>query len=147
LDTKRAHRTPVAGLVSCGLALEVDGEWFPDEAWTDFGVLVLTAWADAATSCLSGSSARFTIHFREGPYQVEVERAQLRCVERGVSRRHVVLACEVDELAVARSVAACATELLSLCRENGWWSDDVAVLEHSLRRLVVELGRRDTPRL
>ncbi len=138
LDTTSVERSG-AGLVIAGIRLHVDGVSFPSHIWTDFAVVVLLWWADAAMSALNGDLGTHEIRFLEGPFLV-------RLTPRTGGAWHLAL---VDNFLVPqirfegtvrpapllRSLVAASDVILALCRDRGWESRDSARLELTISRL------------
>jgi hypothetical protein len=127
LSGGRFGRT-ATGWVYAELYLQVGELQFPDPRWTDFVVLVLTAWCEALHRLLVGEREPIEVRFMEGPYLVEIapfdqDRVHLVLVEAGLKRK-ICDEAEVDARPLIRSVLSAADKTLKECRARDWWSDD-----------------------
>lgn len=131
-----------AGLVFGGVWLRVDGVAFPAEGWTDFVVVVLGWWADAAAELLTGNAVPIEVDFMDGPYRARLRLADggwnLDLLERG--RTLLVLRTVlVDGRLLATSVIRASERVLEACLKYGWVSTDTSRLDVALRRLKASL--------
>jgi hypothetical protein len=139
LDPAVAGRS-TAGVVYAGLTLRVDDKYFPDPEWTDFVVVVLSWWADAALRLASGAASSARIRFMEGPFQVRCAVAspqswKLDCFEDG--RQGLVIDALVDARPLVESLVKASDDALRLCSEREWWTNDADVL-HSKTSALCE---------
>lgn len=143
LDVRTVGRSS-AGLVFAGLHLCVNGSAFPHEKWTDFVVVVLAWWAEAALRLLQGEAGPVIVRFMEGPYWVEIETAvsgswRLRLVESG-GRAHVLREVVVECAPLIDSVLEACRSSLDVTRERGWWTQDADALNVAMQRLSARRG-------
>ena len=136
-----------SGLPFGEIWLRVDGLAFPAEGWTDFVVVVLGWWADAAAELLTGNAGPIEVNFMDGPYRARVRvHAEsgwnLDLVERGRSLM-VLRSAVVDRRLLSLSIIEASERVLERCLKNGWVSTDTARLEVALRRLRVSLLASD----
>ena len=82
---------------------------FPCVGWTDFAEDILSAWARELLRQSGGRPSRFTLHFMDGPYALDIskdgaEDLAVRCMDHG--RTTYQFACGYDELldALARGL-------------------------------------------
>lgn len=135
------------GLVFGEVWLRVDGVAFPSEGWTDFVVVVLGWWADAATELLTGNTGPIEVDFMDGPYRARVRLDNghgwyLDLVERG--RAVLVLrSALVDGRLLSESIIEASERVLEVCLKNGWLSRDTARLEAAVQRLRASLPAAD----
>jgi len=117
-----------AGLVYGKLVLRIDGVEFPHPAWTDFAVVVLGWWCDAAVQLFQGDPGPIDVRFMEGPFLVELQSAPRHCwhlvlIEDDVSRR-IRYSADVDAASLGRSLLFASERILEVCQIRGWWSPD-----------------------
>ena len=118
---------------------------FPNAGWTDFVVVILGWWAEAAADALTGSSERHELVFMDGPFLatirvVEDQIWHLDLVKRARERESVHSA-DVDGGSLSRSIAAASDQVLRRCIANRWISRDTERLETAVRRLKAALPR------
>jgi hypothetical protein len=126
--------------------LRVDGVAFPAEGWTDFVVVVLGWWADAAAELLAGNAGPIEVDFMDGPYRVRLRLAEdgwnLDLIERGRSVL-VLRRALVEGQLLSKSIVEASGRVLDVCLKNGWLSTDTARLEAAVRRLRASLPAAD----
>lgn len=131
-----------SGLAFGEIWLRVDGVAFPAEGWTDFVVVVLGWWADAASELLTGNAGAIEVDFMDGPYRARLRLAEegwnLDLVERGRSLL-VLRRALVEGQLLSRSIIEASERVLEVCLKNGWLSTDTARLEAAVRRLRASL--------
>lgn len=126
--------------------LRVGGFAFPNAGWTDFVVVILGWWAEAAADALTGSSDRYELCFMDGPFLATIRVADgkiwhLDLVKRARERESVHSA-DIDGRILSRSIAAASDRVLRRCLANGWISRDTQRLEAAVRRLKAALPSR-----
>lgn len=135
-----------SGLAFGEIWLRVDGVAFPAEGWTDFVVVVLGWWADAAAELIAGNAGPIEINFMDGPYRARLRLAEegwnLDLVERGRSVL-VLRSALVDGQLLSKSIIEASESVLEACLKNGWLSTDTARLEAAVRRLRASLPASD----
>lgn len=141
LDVARSKLSTMSGQVTAPIWLRVDDLAFPSLNWDDFAVVVLTWWANSLSRMLRGDSDHEIVRFMDGPYLVTVEPTEseswrLRLVEERLIGSVVRVEASVDANALIESVMAAAHEMLSLCRERGWVTDDSQKLARALSELL-----------
>ncbi len=135
----RAHGPAIAGIW-----LETGGDGFPMVGWTDFAVVVLGWWSAAILRVLGNSSRAELVNFMDGPYAVEVSKAQSGKLRfrmlAGFSGGREVAVGEADVERFVSGLAAESRRLLDECRLREWWSPDAEILASHLRGLDCELA-------
>jgi hypothetical protein len=133
---KRADSGPVVA----GIWLSQEQAAFPTKNWTDFAVVVLTAFVEAILRAGRGGTAS-SVYFMEGPFAV-------RLAPSGKEMLHVqgfkgddtdgVLEIDgfVDFTEFAAGACACSEQLLGWCRERGWAGRDDAKLAEAAASLA-----------
>jgi len=110
--------------------LEVDGFSFPHPEWTDFVVVVLGWWCDAALRLHHGEREPIEVRFTEGPFLAELRSTpaqhwQITLIEDGLTRRRVHHSADVDARPLMKSLLVASEEILRACQTRGWRSGDV----------------------
>jgi hypothetical protein len=132
IDLTRAGRSR-SGLVYAGVSLTLDSVAFPHDDWTDFVVVILSWWTNAAVQLLrSPSPLRIDVRFMEGPYLVAVRALgpdvwHVALVESG-QRRRELRSAEVSSAPFVQSILDASTRVLDMCRQREWWSSDADAL-------------------
>ena len=131
--------------IICRLALHWDRLAFPHPEWSDFAVVVLSWWAQAAERLLAGARGPVKVSFMDGPYEVAIERAEsgvwrVQCIETG--RRPVVRHdVRVEPGPLVESVLAAADGVLELCRTRGLRDRDTTHLISAVASLKKQYAR------
>jgi len=116
------------------MCIVLDGVAFPDLTWSDFPVIVLTWWSQAIARLVSAESATEEFLFMDGPYwfqasQIEADNWSVRCVRGFESEQEVVLERRAVPSIVISAIHRAAAGLVRECRQQGWWTRDIAKLE------------------
>ena len=127
-----------------GIWLVTGASEFPRAGWNDFVVVVLGWWSASILRLLGNNTGRERVHFMEGPYAVEVSKAQpgklqLRMFA-GASGGREVAVGEADIKRFVSELATQSRELLDECRLREWWSPDAEALASHLHDLDRELA-------
>jgi hypothetical protein len=90
---------------------------------------------------LRGDSYHEIVRFMDGPYLVSIEPTEseswrLKLVEERLIGSVVRVEASVDANALIESVVAAAHDMLSLCRERSWVTDDSQKLARALSELL-----------
>jgi hypothetical protein len=117
---------------------------FPRVGWNDFVVVVLGWWSAAILRLLANNSGKERVPFMEGPYAVEVSKAQSGKLQlrmfAGPSGGSEVAAGEADIKLFVRELATQSRKLLDECRLREWWSRDAETLPSHMHDLDRELA-------
>jgi hypothetical protein len=119
---KRSSLGSITGI----LAVRLEDFVFPDENWSDFPVVVLGWWLEAALALQAAGEGRF--RFMDGPFEFVVSsrpgvasRATFeRQHARGADQLH---SAPVDAAALPREITRAARDVVRECLKRGW-SDD-----------------------
>ncbi|MDR1565541.1 MAG: hypothetical protein LBS74_11345 [Oscillospiraceae bacterium] len=79
--------------------VDIEGQCFPDEQWTDFIVPVLEMWINNLSTNYNASKAGFKLYFMDGPYYIECQKENSQLKMKFIedrSKRRVVIEDEVD---------------------------------------------------
>jgi hypothetical protein len=124
VDPNTLHIGSSATLAITGvLAVRIGADWFPEERWSDFAVIVLGWWCRQGAALRSGGPGRFD--FMDGPQLFTVRPrpsgfAELEYGTRGSEGLVLGGTAEVAVDDVVDAVGAAARSLLTACDTNGW---------------------------
>jgi hypothetical protein len=127
------------GRVYAGLSLKLNELSFPHPDWSDFVVVILSWWCQAAMRLLQGSSSSAEVRFMEGPFRAELHTTSsaawhISLVEAGLSRK-VHCSTEIEADSLIRSILETSQQVLRICKEQNWWSSDADDLESATATL------------
>jgi hypothetical protein len=141
LGTLHVH---AQGPATAGIWLVTSGSEFPRAGWNDFVVVVLGWWSAAILRLLGDNPGRERVQFMDGPYAVEVSKAQSGRLQlrmfAGPSGGHEVAVGEADIKQFIRELVTQSGKLLDECRLREWWSPDAEALAAHLQDLDRELA-------
>jgi hypothetical protein len=69
---------------------DVEGIRFPEVGWNDFVVVVIEWWVQALVRFLQGGMAHVTLDFMDGPFSVNIRKANGEVEMAFVDRRHEI---------------------------------------------------------
>ena len=134
------------GPAIAGIWLASGDTQFPIKGWSDFVVVVLGWWAVAIVRLMRSDSDKELVNFMDGPYSVELTRAQLGEIRlrmlAGAGGGREVAVGEADLQKFVTELTDHARDLLELCKLRQWWSADAETLESNLRDLDSEMAAR-----
>lgn len=131
-----------SGSITGVLFWTVDDQFFPDDKWNDFVVLVVSWWVRSVSRMLDGTSTAESLNFMDGPFSVECtvvnSVANCRYVDR---RSEELIICDVNmELeSLSSEIFAVAKSVLRSCHLEGIRTSDVVELEHGVEKLEESL--------
>jgi hypothetical protein len=139
IDVESLTRS-ASGTVHGKLLLQIEEVSFPHPEWTDFVVVVLGWWCDAACRLYGGAREPIEVRFMEGPYLAELrsapaQRWQVNLIEDGLLGRRVHHRSDVDAAPLMQSLLVASEEILEACKTRGWWSADADNLVSASRGL------------
>ena len=150
--TTEAHLVTELGMLNvraqgpaiAGIWLVTGGSEFPRAGWNDFVVVVLGWWSSAILRLLENNSGMERVYFMDGPYSVEVSKAQSGRLQlrmfAGPSGGREVAVGEADIKRFVSELASQSRKLLDKCRLREWWSPDAEALASQLHDLDRELA-------
>ena len=116
----------------------INGKAFPDEAWNDFVIIVLAAWAAAVARLLSGTSTKESLNLMDGPYlllcQGSSDLVDCKVIERRKSEA-VVAVWSGNTVDLAKQILVAGKASLRKCHQLSWSSPDIKELEYEIKRL------------
>jgi len=132
-------------LVSGPIWLEMDGQAFPVDVWSDFPVVILGWWLSNLKPLVTNQSMSCECLFMDGDYRFNVTVQQrgdwvVTFIRDELDGETRLLEKDVDPQALISEVVSAAKTVASLCRLNGWESSDLTTLETELAE-VKELAR------
>jgi len=118
--------------VSCG------SESFPEGNWYDFPVIILEWWGAEIVRLDSQVRGTAELCFMDGPYFIMLEKSGSDCIAKFMSRNEsktILYETKIDFHKMKKEIASAQNQLIRLCRQNSWNSDDIDNLQHSLETL------------
>lgn len=76
INDHNIHFSKYSPFVSTIFYIDYDGQFFPDNQWTDFTDSVLSMWTYNLIENLHKHKAKFTLPFMDGPYRMDVVKEQ-----------------------------------------------------------------------
>ena len=115
------------------------GAAFPELAWSDFPVALLSAWIPPLQR-LARRGEAVECHFMDGPYHFTIsaagaERWRIACFEdrdAAVRVGHAVIGLETTPALFLESAVTAGRAVLGYCDARGWWTDDTERLRSAL---------------
>jgi hypothetical protein len=135
--------TAITSTGAAAVWVVLDGVAFPEAGWTDFPMVILPWWTDAAIKLLRGAAGPVEMRFMDGPYWVELcangaDNVRFRRQARsGPQTQHAGTA---DVLQVASALAKALAGVLADAGSRGDGSAAPADLVAAHARLVNALG-------
>lgn len=135
-QTNTYRRNRGSGEITGEIALWIDDAPFPGARWMDAPVAVLGAWLSATGRIQRGEAAACTCYFTAGPFAFRLRAAddgmwQLECLS---DHRVVGDAVLIPAGAFMASLAAAAEAALVFGASQAWSTQELAILEATLRR-------------
>jgi hypothetical protein len=123
-----------SGQITAKLCLRIGGQYFPDEHWDDFAVVVLQWWLTQAVYMLSGQRD-LVLRFMDGPFECRLERLDDARLSVKLYKSGS-LDGAFDEVFSIESIIAeltrAAEAVLGVCKALGWTSPETDALQFSL---------------
>jgi hypothetical protein len=136
LDTlEQSSGRLITGVISISLRQHV----FPDSAWSDFVVTVLSWWLSSAYNLASHRDETVICRFMDGPFGFSMELMREDCwhikLFRDISGSNLIAESLVDPKLVLHELLSAADKVLTACKAKNWLSDDIKELESQYTRL------------
>ena len=74
-------------IVDTPFCVILNGEFFPDNAWTDYSFPVLCMWAESVLRNLDKEKTNYALYFMDGPYRIEVRQCREELILEGINSR------------------------------------------------------------
>jgi hypothetical protein len=137
------HRSLILG----GAYVVIGDVPFPEEGWSDFPVVILAWWLEAAARLLEAPYTAECCFFMDGPYHFELidhggDSWRVRYFESRAAGESCTGDFEVGEVEVVRELMRAANQVLRECHARGWMTRDI----ETLRRAGARLRRADRSR-
>jgi hypothetical protein len=139
----RSAQGQIAGIIY----IELGGEAFPDNRWSDSVVVILEWWLNALRSLKTGHQSRIEFLFMDGPFRCELildEGGHYRIAladQKGIQTSTTIDAKELDA-----SLLRAARAVDRACFEREWRSPDLLQLQTAIRRFK-QIGVQDRKRI
>ena len=111
-----------------------EGEFFPDQGWTDLVAAFVGAWMEGLIRVADGNSKQERIPFFDGPFAIDISMPEKEFVNLSFARYEKSVISKTVEikhlLAHGQSIAR---ELLSQCQKRQWSTPDTETLDRILK--------------
>ena len=92
-----------ASYVDLPICVRLDERFFPDPEWTDMAYPILCMWAESLHPLQMGTSTKCRLNFLDGPWWLEVTRAEdalqiVGCSDRNMRKVEAAACCQLDDL-------------------------------------------------
>ena len=119
-------------------ALSDSAEWFPEETWTDFVVVLLSWWFEQFSALRSGDIDQARCRFMEGPFAFTVQVGEsgmyvVRCVTGDGASERVIDEWTTSQSVFETSLTAAGIAADAECLRLGWGSPDVDAFRAALK--------------
>ncbi|MBR6207893.1 MAG: hypothetical protein IKQ69_02745 [Oscillospiraceae bacterium] len=74
-------------LVDTPFCILLNGDFFPDNAWTDYSFPVLCMWAESVLRNRGKERASYALFFMDGPYRIEIRQCHEDLILEGINSR------------------------------------------------------------
>ena len=119
--------------------LDVNGQAFPDEHWTDFAIVVLHWWITAIITNYFKETTEFILQLMDGPYYVKCTKhgpnVHIDCIE---DKKRIRTICEGDFVftEIVQEVIRISSQIIEAVRVHGFGElSSLDHLEQSLKQL------------
>ena len=132
------HRSSYGSIVGV-IYIAFDEQGFPEVEWSDFPVILLSWWLDAAAVFLDRPNVVTELRFMDGPFLVEATSKgdgslRLDCVS-DASRRQTEASFQTSAAHFCSELLKAAKTIERACIERAWQSADTLALSRSLANL------------
>ena len=116
---------------------------FPDVGWSDFAVVIVGWWANAALSLVEGTATSGRLDFMDGPFHamasvVDEQRWRIEMIHHGKNTcEHDI---EVAPKLLLSEIWMVGSQVLEACRRNQWLGDDISRLIKSMNKITRLFG-------
>lgn len=112
---------------------------FPEDTWSDFGVVIVEWWLNQMFSLLNGKK-QVSCKFMDGSFRYDIETQtggmwKLRLIEEKAKGDVCELEGIVEPNAAIKSLLIAAQKIIKICHERGWNTRDVESLEATYAKL------------
>ena len=107
-----------------------DGQFFPNNEWTDLLVAFSCGWLDCLLQIAQGKTLKATVPFYDGPFAVDAAVNSPGVVQLSfVARETVKYAAKSAIETLLKDAVSAAGQVLTNCRDKGWTNKDTEALE------------------
>lgn len=126
-------------LVSGPVWLKGDQKEFPTQGWNDFPVIILGWWLEEIERLVEMKGGKAECSFMDGPYKFEVDAGPGSWFITFITRRRNGVERlpqkEVSPKVVVSEILKASRIVADVCRERGWESRDLTILESHIKRV------------
>lgn len=134
-----------SGKVIGEISISLNGQYFPEEHWSDFPVILLHMWASSVLNVWNGASEA-RCRFMDGPFWFDLMALKsswiVRCTD-GHSPSVSGPTEEFEPRAVMSNITYCAEQILLTCKKKQWGNTDSRDLEATVARLRIAIASRE----
>ena len=121
------------GSITAPLFFDYGEYQFPENGWSDFVVVVLSWWIDACSVINKGREEKVELSFMDGPMLLrlflrEEGKVEMHCVDQRGEKEIIEYKTTIDLSKLSQQLISVANEVLNICSQNGWESEDISNL-------------------
>lgn len=121
--------------------VQADNYAFPDDSWADFGVTILGWWLSEVSSLTLETRRSCSCKFMDGNFRFDIERVsndkwRLTFVEERGRGDKIEFQTFVAPQNVVDALLSGANTVSKMCRDKGWLSPDLELLEKNRDELI-----------
>lgn len=131
VDSASLHQSGSGGILGSIYIRSQKGA-FPEEAWSDFPVVLLAWWINGLSDFVAGRAYSFEGRFMDGPFTFVVESDFIRWKEGGDEISTEV----IDIQSMYQSAISTGKTVALTCRQNNWKGSDVDELERAVSQAL-----------
>ncbi|EFV75034.1 MULTISPECIES: hypothetical protein [Cytobacillus] len=123
-------------LITGEIYFSVDNQYFPDEKWDDFIVVILAWWHKAILnlnySRRNGIVQKF--EFMDGPLfirgtKISEDILEMEFINEKIDYEHILFTCQTSIIKFKKNLIKSTRQLLKELKNRNWQSDDIEELE------------------
>lgn len=120
---------------------------FPEIGWYDFVVVILGWWLEGVKKILKSFSEKEELDFMDGPLLVNLikkndEICLLECIHRRKNKERLEHSQTVNITNLLSTILSGAKDVLKICQEKRWSSDDIDILKELVNELKDVVARQ-----
>ena len=131
LDPSSLERSPL-GSITGRIAVQSGDFVFPESRWSDFPVILIRWWIDAARALESGSTGRFL--FMDGPFEFTATPLGDACCELSfIERTRSIFTSQATVADVIAAIRRAANTIVEECRSRNWQQKEIDEIWYAIR--------------
>lgn len=129
-----------SGVITGIIYFDFGDKKFPEIGWNDFVVVILGWWLEGVKKILKNFSENEELDFMDGPLLINLikknsEICLLKCIYRGKNEERLEYSQIVNINNFLSIILNGANDVLKICKEKKWSSDDIDVLKELVNEL------------